>query len=915
MTNFKKLALLCTALLTCATLSLTAGCSLLGGNSSSSENESSIESSSTLPEESSEDVSSDTTIDSSSESSSDSSTTTTYTVTVNNGTGSGSYEAETEVEISCNLPEWKEFDGWYDQNNELISRKATFTLYVESDITLTPSFIDVNYTFICEGTLNLVDGWDSANIQEFKVAVPEAGTYALSTNSIAQFGEIKDGLSEGSYTFTVEEAGEVTLYAHHNNWEVADGTEVEVVYTIYEIKGYDFTEVGEYNSNMLANASIPFSFTAPAAGTYRISTSLEAFCFGITEIADIYNDTWTEVIGTYERISYSIDSSITVTLEEGQSTTQLPVDSYSAWAWIKAESAYNYVALDLKIEYVETIVLKDGDTTATIHEGEDMKIIFTPTEDNVYTFTATNENCVFGIWNESDGYFNYDVSGYSNTYNVSLKANEEFVFYIKYNNYDNPVPIEETISVTSFVSDDPSKMDAEGKYTFTATLNGTSATFTAPVAGTYEISDGYNNSIDGVSSIEVTLAAGESHTFMVYYDGIITLTIVKLPEIVSLSLGENTVTVPEGENTLELNVNNGDYTLIWSNEDVIVNVNGTPYTSGTMLTVDYWSSFTITTSDGTAIENVTFTLNAFVYPTVKLGDNTVNVNATGTTFKFMATEPGCYTFTIVGETVTNVSLDSMDSYDYPNALDAAGTISINVKPNAEISLSVKTSEDSQISVNVALTSTTKDLETSVVMNDDNTQPVSLTIDSLPNGTCAYYVATKMMGDYTISWSADYDIIVYTGENVGTSYNPEVRLTRTALDGNVYLVIRNSNYDGMDYENIVLNFAIYEEPVAEPQGTLVGLNEETTIEIAAWENAIISFVAPEAGTYTLTTTSSVLVDLWVLGNWGYDRTWFNVINSEEGGSYTFTLEEGGIIDFFVMEYDFGSVSFVFTITQA
>lgn len=913
MTNFKKLALLCTALLTCATLSLTAGCSLLGGNSSSSENESSIESS-TLPEESSEDVSSSTTIDSSS----DSSTTTTYTVTVNNGTGSGSYEAETEVEISCNLPEWKEFDGWYDQNNELISRKATFTLYVESDITLTPSFIDVNYTFISGGVLNLVDGWDSANIQEFSVSIPEAGTYALSTNSIAQFGEIKDGLSEGSYTFTVEEAGDVTLYAHHDDWETEDGTTVEVAYSIYKINGYDLTETGEYNFNMLANAGIPFSFTAPVAGTYRLSTSLDAFSFGYTEVAEIMdNETW-EVIDSYERIAYTIDSSLTVTLEEGQSTTQLPLESYSAWAWIKAESAYTYVALDLKIEYVEVIELKEGDTTAIIHEDEDTKLVFTPTVDGVYTFKATNENSTFGIWTDNyGGYFDYDVSGSSNTYNVSLKANEEFVFYIKYNNYSDPAPIEEIISVSAFVSADPSKMDAEGTYSFTAALDGTAATFTAPAAGTYEINDGYNDTLnDGVSTLIVTLAEGESCTFTIYYDGIITITIVKLPDVVALSLGENIVNIPEGESELQLDIDDGAYILTWDNENVIVSDNFTPYEAGTLLDYSFfWSALTVTTIDGSAINNVTFTLVEYVYPTVKLGDNTITVSEAGTMFKFTANEPGCYTFTVVGETVMGVSLNSMDSLDYPDSLESAGVISINVKEGAEIELYLLTSEDSVVSVNVALTSTINSLEASVVMNDDGTQPVSLTIPSLPNGACVYYVAMRMVGDYTITWSADYEIVVYAGENVGMSYDPQVRLTRTVFDAGVYLVIRNSNYDGLDYENIVLNFAIYEEPVAEPQGTLVGLNEETTFEIASYDSVVFSFVAPEAGTYTLTTSSSVLVDLWVIGNWGYDRAWFNVINSEEGGSYTFTLEEGGIIDFFAMGYDMMvDATFVFTITQ-
>ena len=67
---------------------------------------------------------------------------------------------------------------------------------------------------------------------------------------------------------------------------------------------------------------------------------------------------------------------------------------------------------------------------------------------------------------------------------------------------------------------------------------------------------------------------------------------------------------------------------------------------------------------------------------------------------------------------------------------------------------------------------------------------------------------------------------------------------------------------------------------------------------------------------MTTESSVLVDLWYYNeNWqAYDRAWENYIDSATGGSYTFTLEAGQIIDFFVMEYEMGAVDFVFTITK-
>jgi hypothetical protein len=202
------------------------------------------------------------------------------------------------------------------------------------------------------------------------------------------------------------------------------------------------------------------------------------------------------------------------------------------------------------------------------------------------------------------------------------------------------------------------------------------------------------------------------------------------------------------------------------------------------------------------------------------------------------------------------------------------------------------------------------------MDEETMMPVSLTIPAIAAGECIYFQATRMVGDYILSWNGDMNIVVYAGENVGMKYDPQVRLTRTMMDGAVYIIVRNSSYDGTNYENVVLNIAPYEEPAAEPQGQVVALGEETTIYIGAWSDVIISFVAEEAGSYTLTTASSVLVDLWYYNeNWqAYDRAWENYIDSAEGGSYTFDMEAGQIIDFFVMESDMGEVDFVFTITK-
>ena len=838
MAKFKKLAMLCTALL--ATAALAAGCEFpIGGgllNSSESSNsveESVVESSSASSEES---------------------------------------VVESVTESSSEVEEEK--TAYY----EVIVDEAAASLSADSE--WSDAYGEITFTATEAGTYGVYAVDKNFN---------EAGVYFVLKNSETN--------SATKYIFDVEEAGEVTLIT--NNFFYDAGT-LEFNYYIYRLNTLTVTE-SEGTAELCANIPVPVEVVAPAAGKYVLS---------ITENVVWANDMDDLAAG-------------------GESSTKKEFNFSEA-----GEIVSCYVVMDnlnfegfnfewkLAEKFIHTLVL--GDNEISTPNGEAVEMAFTPATSGVYTFTATNTNSMFGVWNDAyGGYLDYDVSGFSNVYNAVLEAGVTYSIYVQYSNWEDESDIVETINISSFVADDVSNIAEVGSYTFIATEEGVTITFTAPENGTYSFFDTTNYSFWFDGSEEATdyaefyLEADESISFISKFDGVVTIQIEKLPEIVTLDLGETTVAIPEGENELQFNANNGEYTLTWNNENIIIYVNGMPYTAGTMFSVDYYSSYAISTVDGSAINDVTFTLAVYVYPTVELGDNTITVNGEDVIYKFDATQLGCYTFTLTGEAISYVSVDSSSAITYPDALEEAGSISINISASDAIFLSISTTEECEITVNVACNTVVTMFEMAVTMDETGTAPVSLTIDSIAPGECIYFAASKMVGDYVLSWSDEYEINVYAGDNIGMYYDPQVRLTRTMMDGFVYIIIRNLGFSEATYENVVLNIAEYEEPVAEPQGQIVTLGEETTISIESYSEVIISFVAEEAGSYTLTTASSVMVDLWFYNEqWqAYDRAWAAVIDSTEGGSYTFDMEAGQIIDFFVIAYNWdAAVDFVFTITK-
>ena len=719
------------------------------------------------------------------------------------------------------------------------------------------------------------------------VEVPEAGKYAIFSFSKCgiQFGpEGATGDSEcaESYSFEAAEAGTINLSTYVFDWN-----DINEEVTYYLVKTDELVLDKEAGvANIAANARTNIKFVAPAAGEYLIVTNQALTWYG--EGLDEYGETTTSL-------------KVTAT-EAGQEIT------------FEAACSYNdlYVTLEWEVVEIAPVALVEGDNNMTLYAGAYMTASFTSDKTGSFTFSFECDYRAF--WTEN----------YEQSYIGSIAAGETITLELRYNGYtadyeQGPGSIDVVINVAPLEEDDPSDLQV-GENIFTASEEGVAASFTAPVAGTYAFSDDYTNTmwfedtVDyGDSYKEITLAEGEIVNFTVKYAGLVTLLVEKIIPPVTLSLGENVVNIEAGA-TLEWGYDvpyNTNLTYSCDNNNVVLYVDGEALANGDIFQVSWMSNFEIATADGNNVTGAKITITEYVAPALNDGDNSVEAGQ----YSYTVTNPGCYVFTATGDGITNFAVGSKDAYDYPDALSAAGSIAINVKPGATIDINIE--GEGTMAINVACTSTVAMLEGAVTMNDDMTAPESLTIASLKAGEVAYYAASRMTGDYIVSWSSDYSIVVYAGENVGMSYEPQVLLTRTMMDGIVYFVVRNSGSE--DLENVVLNFAeyVYVDPNTQPQGTLVTLNEETTIEIESWGNAIISFVAPAAGTYTLTTESSVLVDKWAYTeNWGgvWDRAWENYIDSATGGSYSFTLAEGEIINFFVMEFDMGEVSFVFTISN-
>lgn len=233
-------------------------------------------------------------------------------------------------------------------------------------------------------------------------------------------------------------------------------------------------------------------------------------------------------------------------------------------------------------------------------------------------------------------------------------------------------------------------------------------------------------------------------------------------EGVSIALGSNNLTI--AENTyIQVDAqgfDTGDYTVTWSNENVIVKVDGVEFASGDTFysyNVRYPVTFMVYGVNYAAVE-VTLTIEKVVIPAtpVVIGDNTVTVTDTyqGTTVEFTATEAGTYTFTAG----TNAVL----GYDYSNYL-AGEFFEVEATEGQVIEFVVLTEDYSAGDVVVTIAKAGEVVEPEEPAQPDGTKENPFIVTELP-----YTITLTDKLDVYVQYTATEDctlVITRTGGNV------------------------------------------------------------------------------------------------------------------------------------------------------
>lgn len=833
MAKFKKLAILCTALVMCAGLATATACSEEQPSSSPAESSSPTESS---PKEDGgeEDGGEEDGGEEDGGEDGGEVEATKYTVTVNKPAGvtvDGELTAEEGKDVVFTLTASKDIfivvNGAVYVSEEVSGDNVVYTYKVSAinrdrTVTVTQAY----YRFVESDTVTAKD--QSSAAVSISVTLP-TGLYIIKgASEAASFGPLSGG-EISTYLFEVTDANSPTeiFVKYYAN---GDSSDVEVTYAIYEILPIDLTGTTEGSLTLLGNAHIPVSFTAPSAGKWRIFSTTEGIGYGSEYERTIWSDDWTEEIGSYIDYAYDLTSpSKVVELAEGE-TVQF---------YIQAQSAGESFVFNYTISEAVATPINLGETEVTLNPQEDTEYKFVADKAGDYKFTFVNaaaaeaidpyavEACLtFGVYDENYGWISYDYTT-SSTY--TLEAGQEFQVYGKFYSSDATGPITDTIRVSYLA---PSlAVDAN-------TVNvDESVLFRAPSAGYYLFSAGENEtiSVDGgntwVTETEKYLATDEEINIIAKSDvadaTTATVTIETVSYEIEASLGENTVSL-KADRVYALTFYSlgyyGEYCITWDNANVVIKDSyGYEYASGSKFINDYSGDWSIETVDGSALDNFTFTCSEYEYASLALGDNSVTLPANvEAEYKFYADKAGKYTFTVVGTDVDYVYVNSDLATTNPASLDAAGAISIDMAAAGEIMFIVNSLSAETISVNVACVTTTY---TELALGDN-------TISSIGAGEVVYF-QTTLNGNYTLTWdNNNYSVFVYCGvdDYGGANYSVEGTFELVNDGSTIYVVVENNG--DVAITDLVLNVAKAPAKVTFTDGVA------TYVEIPAGESVII-----------------------------------------------------------------------------
>lgn len=901
MAKFKKLAILCTALVMSAGLATAAACAEDAPSSTPSTESSSADSS--TPETSNPEDSSS---EDSSEDSSGGEATTTYTVTVDAPAGvtvGGTLTAAKGEDVTFTLTATNDLlikvSGAKFVSKEVGAETTVYTYKVEGIIENMTVRVTKAYYREVETKTVTVNNWS-------KVALTldlTPGLYVVkSSMDNTTFGDENTENFRNPFNFTVTESATPAISVLYFDSNGEPDTPMEVTYSIYEIMPIDLTNTSAGSYALLAGVDVPVSFTAPEAGKYKLETS------SAVRFKTSYDD---------EGI---IATSQTVELEKDQTLEFLICGESTSEAF-----TFNYT---IGIPVATPIAL--GETEVTFKPMEEIEYSFTADKAGDYTFTfvgaaaaelldpfATEACLMFGMYDAEYDYIGY---GYTASSTFALTAGQTVSVYAKFYASEATAPITDTISITY------------QKASLLADVNTVNVNeenpFRAEYDGYYAITVGENEtfSVDGgvtwISETEIYLSAGEEVNIIAKSDvagaTTATVTIEKVNYTLQAYAGDNTFSL-KADKTYTLDLPEaewyGEYTLTWDNENVVVYDadNEVELTSGSKIQW-FWQTLTVTAKDGAAIDNFTLTvakvgsipddggddgddeyseLTAMV-----LGENKINVENAwqGIFLKFTAAEAGTYVLKAAdGE--SNGWVDTAyysDSFGWDrnqsNLADEVFTTYTFEATEAgqKFAFWVSTYNDSADEINLVIEAVEGEEEPTYI--DFTIQGEETSIEIPAGKTAQTY--PRMAGDYTFTWTGDAKI--YVDNNVIAN-----GATVSLWNSFIQIVPNDSSVDC----TVVLTIT---EPAS--TGTALVIGDNSIVVNDAWKGVACVFTATEAGKYTFKLADGETNgDIFIEDDYGGEWVGFPYsVTLEANESFTFILGtlnyQADTIDFVIVKED-------------
>lgn len=426
---------------------------------------------------------------------------------------------------------------------------------------------------------------------------PSAGKYIIySSDETVQFGPEDDSLSpQRTYVFTVETAGEVSVYVEKFVFSSDDAPEdgtYEYDYEIHKIDDEITLKAASGSGYVMPNnVNINVSYTVAETGLYQIKSNTKQL-------------RWNDEILTVYTFKANAGDTITFTL-------------------LNENFAQPTFDFDWEIELVPSATITDGENEISVPFEGHIEVSYTAAIRGTYniSFSGNNEYSMIYFW--SDTYNRLLEDGNSYLFE-DVEAGQTVSFFIFARDYEYTLT-EDVADILTVTNMGNKATLTEDGYNSAASAEGMHNYINVSTEGDYQIivPEGVSVSFDGGE----TWLTGGDNTLFVREDTILNY-IVKTEDgsdsaVIGINLisyefelvvGENTVTMlPDKEYTVYLTGFGNiayykDFILNWTNEDVTVTYSGINVASGE--TVSQYSTYYSLTIvyNGEAKAEISFTL-------------------------------------------------------------------------------------------------------------------------------------------------------------------------------------------------------------------------------------------------------------------------------------------------------------------